>query len=398
MGLLKSLNRRVRLAKGEPLDVATKVFFSGRSFRRDFEMRKNAELQRKLSLEIEKAAICEHQRREPISPEEKAKLEAENKQRIARDKLLTLVRTFIDSDWYSSVHDLDQYTDSAEHFIEIGLSNGYAPSSHLSSIDGVHLTHWANEFLFRSGIPLGDPGLKLLPPDEPNALNPLNIKNTNNKKIAVVSAIFGGYDKLLPVDQNWAKETDFFIFSDRAFENLGPWQQVHANYDHPDPRRRARFIKTHLPTYFQAYDLVIWVDGNILICSDPREIALTVGLEKSDFATFRHPDRGSLISEAAACIRFGKDDPHVLGRHLSQIYERSGLNEALLFESMVCLMRPNSTEVRIMCSNWWKFIMKGSKRDQLSLPVAVCETSLKYSFIPGNIHNTPHFAKIAHRS
>ncbi|MCV6577118.1 MAG: DUF616 domain-containing protein, partial [Cohaesibacter sp.] len=173
------------------------------------------------------------------------------------------------------------------------LVKAYAPCPEMAAKDGLSLTHWAVEILIRNGIKVGPSGQDLQAIDQPGLLDPLSLGNPSGKKIAVVTAIFGGYDKLMPVHKAWTEHADFFLFSDQVFETGLVWQQVYANFFHTDPTRRARFVKLHLPTYFAEYDTVLWVDGNVLICDDPKKILEEVAFDDHDFATFSHPQRSS---------------------------------------------------------------------------------------------------------
>lgn len=310
-----------------------------------------------------------------------------------------LYSNWLEPDWYASVHGLDDSKDANAHFADVGLTACYAPHSSLAANDGITLTHWGAELLVRSGIMIGKSGVRLLAPDDPTGLNPFSIRNKTQKRIAVVTGIFGDFDRLLPIDPAWTHDADFFLFSDYVFDELGVWQPVHCNYDHYDPRRRARFVKVSLPTYFSDYDWVIWVDGNVLVCADPVVVVDTLDAQQVDFASFKHPDRTTVVAEAEACLRFGKDDIGSLGNHLKRNFPKGGVDEPLLFETMVCAMRPGNREVQQMCASWWEKIMNGSKRDQLSLPLAVFETpQLRYGFLPDSIIKSAWFVKVSHKN
>lgn len=315
----------------------------------------------------------------------------------ARIALIEAYHEFLDAEWYSSTHGLAKSSDPAEHFADVGVARAYAPCPELAGDDGKTLTTLGLELLVRAGVMVGAEGLKPLQGND-NAINAFQISNAENKKIAVVTAIFGDYDKLMPVNPDWRSETDFYLFTDRLFEPHGFWKHVHANYDHEDPRRRARFVKTHLPTYFSDYDWVIWIDGNILICEDPSLTLEKLSLTDCDFATFKHPIRDSLVTEIAACIQLKKENPLAAAKHLAQIHDHPEFHTAMLFETMVMMLRPSAKPVREMCAVWWKMMMRGSKRDQLSLPLAVSETKgLRVGLLPDAISQSPYFAKANHQ-
>ena len=308
--------------------------------------------------------------------------------------------TLIDLSWYADVHQLASTKLCRRHFSSVGCKQLLAPNAGLAAADGVHLSQWGVEFLLRRnrklrlGLPSGAP----LNPSDPDVLHPFSLSNPSNKKIAVVSAIFGGYDRLLPIDPKWAAGSDFYLFSDAHYDGLAGWKQVYSNYYHADPRRRARFIKTHLPTYFSDYEWVMWIDANILMCADPVAIFDRYRLDDVDFAAFRHGQRDNIISEAAACLRLRKDDAVSIVRHLKENSGHRAFRKDVLFETMVMFMRPSSPAVRQMCSRWWRYITRGSKRDQLSLPLAIDDVdSLQWSYFPEKqIRTTGLFFLVPH--
>lgn len=307
------------------------------------------------------------------------------------------MRKHLDAAWYSEEHGLEKESAALSHYARHGRGLGFSPNPHLVGPDGKTLTRWGTEFLLRSGVPIGERGAERLAPDDERAMDPLAVRNTKQKRLAVVSAIFGGYDRLLPIEPSWREDADFYLLSDRIFPNNVHWTQLHANYHNDDPTRRARFCKLHLSTYFMDYEWVMWVDGNILICTNPLDVLNELDLANIDMATFVHPDRANLMSEAAACALMSKEDPHVLAGHLRRIEGRDGFRDSTLYETMVLFQRPSAPSVRAVNAAWWKLMMSGSRRDQLSLPIVLKDVpEVRVGALPGSIRDTPHFAKIRH--
>lgn len=304
---------------------------------------------------------------------------------------------WFNADWYANKHGLAGAPEAIEHYQNFGISRCFSPDPSLVGSDGVSMDQWGVEYLFRLGAKIGELGKDYPENHEFDINDPFDIKNIEGKRLAVVTAIFGPFDRLRPIDSSWLVDADFYVFSDSWFENRKYWKSVNCNFDHPDPRRRARFVKTHLATYFSSYDWVIWVDGNVLICVNPRLVIEHLENENVNFAAFKHPERTNLVSEAAACVRFKKEDPEIVARHLRDSSVRTGFADELLFETMVCAAKPKDAEVRSMYARWWSGISRGSKRDQLSLPLAVLEhPDLAYGFIPYSINKSPWFAKTGH--
>ena len=366
MGIRRSLSRRWLIARDFPARQRTKVFFASKAYRSELWSKKLRES------------------RQPSAAK-------------SRSNLSSLAHQHLNYEWYATFHCLSDATTVEQHFFEHGLSRGYAPSPEFSNSQGM-LPHWGWEYFARLGFPVGQNSTCDLLPGDPEAQKPFEIRNTEKKPLAVVSANFGNYDRLLPVRPEWSKNADFFLLTDKKFLPSDSWRYVHANYFHPDPRRRARFVKTHLPTYFSRYERVMWVDGNILLCRDPYQTLLGYNVWDRDFATFRHWQRSSLVGEAAACVKLGKDVPSLIGAHLAKVSDHPAFEKHDLFGTMVMMMNPQSEMVQKMSSAWWSYIMSGSKRDQLSLPLAIHDAAgLDWDVFPEtSIEMSPHFVRISH--
>jgi len=369
MGFVKSFKRRVALVRGEKLPSAITIFFASKKKRRDLEVAKFGALRQPAAASAGKITLSQVKSKSP----------------------------YLDLEWYAAAHALARPLEAVRHYSKHGLTRALAPCAAMAAADGSALAPWAAEYFVRIGVPLGAPGEKKLSPDDPSALRPFSIKNTGRKRIAVVSAIFGGFDRLLPVDPAWTNQADFYLFSDRRFETYWSWQAVQPNYHNADPRRSARFVKLHLPTYFADYEWVIWVDGSVLFCVEPSAVLDAIDAENLDFATFQHPDRKGLVSEAAACIRFKKEEPMVLVEHLGRLQHHPAFRTGALYETMAMALRPGAPAVRTLSNAWWRMMAQGSKRDQLSLPLAIAEAEgLRVGHLPDDINRSTLFARSTH--
>lgn len=372
MGISRSIRRRLAIGQGEkPMD-RIRIFFSGKSTRRRLE----------------------HQK----FPLEAAYRKFENSERRHRKNHSLNILDILDTDWYSKTHSIPK-SEAVNHFLTIGIESCFAPNTALSRGDCSKLSHWAAEFLTRLGFKVGANGKEALRAGDPIGLDPFRLSSCKNQKIAVVTAIFGDHDRLLPVDPRWTNEADFFVFSDRKYFDLGAWKLVHANFHHVDPRMKARFVKTHLPTYFADYEKVIWIDGNVLLLSNPSKIISALSPKHADFASYRHWQRQSLVAEGAACAVMDKEDIRIICETLNNSFERPSIRDVGLLWTVAIILNPKAATVRNLCDAWWRLISQGSKRDQLSLPAALSETKgLKWGFfVEDNIETSKFFLRISHK-
>src|SRR4051812_13040301 len=127
-------------------------------------------------------------------------------------------------------------------------------------------------------------------------------------RVAVYTAIAGGVDQLRDPEVG-AKRCDFICFSDDDSLTSDRWDIRPFQDKERDPARTAKRVKILPHRYLSDYPASVWVDANLTVVGDPAGL-VDEYLEESALAVFRHPDgRRSLLEEAEACIRFGKDDP-----------------------------------------------------------------------------------------
>lgn len=366
MGLGKSIRRRLALTEGKSFWDGARTFFLPRRVRRKIQQGKLSAVPKGMSL----------------SP-----------------KVVEHLMSHFDWKWYAERNQLSNENAAISHYLQTGLERCLAPSAAFARQQSSEMNDWAIEYFSRLGFPLG-----LKPLGEMNSSprdgfrDAFSIRNQASKKLAVVSANFSGHDPLLPIDERWSEGVDFYLFTDQEFEDTGDWKPVRLNYFDKDPRRRARFAKTHLCCFFHEYEWVMWIDANVLICRHPSEILNSYDLDGYEFSTFRHWGRGGIVAEAAACVSIGKESPAVIASHLSQVAGHRAFRENALFATMVFFMKPGSSAAAKMCSEWWRQIVRGSRRDQLSLPIAIAETAeLKWTCFPeSRIEMSANFFRMNH--
>jgi hypothetical protein len=237
-------------------------------------------------------------------------------------------------------------------------------------------------------------------------------------KIVVYTAIFGEIDRLwsvYPLAQRGAK---WVCFSDRPRREVGLWTderpaQLRQNtqglgaiptwrqrMDEPELglRRWARHYKA-LPHRYLDADVWIWVDGNVRLLADPREIVERY-LGNADLAIFKHPDRVCLYQEAEFCAKVGKDSPKVLADQAAY-YQAQGMPARWGLPETRCVIRRNTEQIRALNEAWWTELERYSVRDQVSLPFVCWKAGLRWREISGRcwVRNThEHFYYVKHKT
>ncbi len=220
-------------------------------------------------------------------------------------------------------------------------------------------------------------------------------------RIAVYTAIFGGYEGLLP--QKPIPGVDFICFTDRNIA-ARPWRIVACDADHADPTRNARRRKVLAHEYFGEYDVSVWIDGNFLVVGDIRRLVeeklgscgmlvFDHGLTIGDPRTCIYEEHRAIVAMGEADGRF-KDDPAAMQAQMER-YRRAGYpeNNGLTY-SAVLVRRHNAPDVVRTMNAWWHEIENGSKRDQLSFNYAAWKEGLRFGWLEGNVRDNPWFFQI----
>jgi len=193
------------------------------------------------------------------------------------------------------------------------------------------------------------------------------------KRLVVYTAIFGGFEDLLP--QRKFKDIDYIAFSDQPLKSR-TWTVRKFPSLFSDSVRCAKEFKILPHRFFPEYEYSIWIDGNYLVVGDVGGLLDRV-LKHKNMAVFDHNQtvndaRGCLYREFEEIMALGrhsgryKDNPDVM-RHQIARYRTEGYpeNNGLVFASIL-VRRHNQPDVIRTMEHWWNEIQNGSRRDQLS--------------------------------
>lgn len=218
-------------------------------------------------------------------------------------------------------------------------------------------------------------------------------------RVGLFTAVAGQYDSI-KVQTAVPDDIDCVLFADRpvpayGFAEIRPMMWVDA-----DPSRSARFVKTHPHLLMADYDIAIWVDGSVLVEGDPGGLVLRLLDSGRALGAVPHPHRRTLREELETCIRLGKDDPETMRLQVAR-QEAEGVAPSDLIESGLLLFDLRDPNLRPMLEDWWHRIETGSRRDQLSLPMALGRSGLPWLRLtepPDSLRSHPLFALVSHRA
>ncbi|UCF06968.1 MAG: DUF616 domain-containing protein [bacterium] len=223
----------------------------------------------------------------------------------------------------------------------------------------------------------------------------------DSKRIVIYTAIFGGYDGLLP--QLRLEGTDYVCFTDRAMKSK-TWQVRVIDPVYTDPVRNARLVKVLPHRYLPEYDISIWIDGNIMVVGDVRRL-IDHRMNNTQMLAYDHDKtpvdrRNCIYDELQAILDLGaatesyKDDPEVMKAQIERYRAEGYPPQNGLISTGVLIRRHNDETVRRVMESWWAEIEGGSKRDQLSFNYVTWRERFDVGLLDGDIRDNRYFYMI----
>ncbi|MGB3456456.1 MAG: glycosyltransferase domain-containing protein [Litorimonas sp.] len=254
--------------------------------------------------------------------------------------------------------------DPLDHFLKVGLREGRDPSSRF--VTKAYLAANPDAVSHPGGVF----GHFLAEQDAKRAKQ----ARSDLGRVVVFAAISGGYDTLKEPPED-VDGVDYVLFTDTEVDPASRWQVRPFEFVSSDPTRTARFIKTHPHLYFADYDWAVWVDANLQIEADIRDV-LAVATPESDALTWIHPLRTTLAEEAEACMSRSKDDAELIRAQMERYRDAGFPDTGGLWETSVFATRPGTARTAEIMTLWWTQILQGSRRDQLGLPYAAWKADM----------------------
>jgi len=204
----------------------------------------------------------------------------------------------------------------------------------------------------------------------------------------VYSAVIGGYEVPRPVDWSPGGAIDYVLFTDRADLEVEGWRTVPIPVRFPDDRvRSARHLKVVGAPVLDAYDETMWIDNRVVL--KDGFAALFALLEGADMVVPRHSHRATVGDEYREVLAAGIDDPARVRRLYGLAGAAGILDSEVLWTGI--LLRRNTPDVAAAMRRWMDYILLASRRDQLSVNLALVESGITVKVLPiDNIESVHH--------
>lgn len=195
-------------------------------------------------------------------------------------------------------------------------------------------------------------------------------------KVLIYTIVTNNYDKVRT--SKLFEGFDYWLFTDDPDFKVEGWvTKVVPKSANPIKQQRQIKINSHI--YTQGYDISIYIDGNMELIKNPRELLANHFL--GGILTSAHPKRSTLLAEGLEVIRKKKDLEENVKLTMEFATQVGFKDDLGLFETGV-MVRDKSKEVQALEQKWSELLTTYSHRDQLILPIAVHLTGVKVHTIP----------------
>lgn len=215
---------------------------------------------------------------------------------------------------------------------------------------------------------------------------------TSNRAAYTIS--FGNYDKIREpvVSEGW----DYYCFTDNPDLKSEVWKPVVVDLNLPN-YLAARYVYINSHLFLPEYEETLMIGGQVRIAGDLNKFIAGGNYKpEADINLLLHPCRTCIYKEAEIVVREGIDKS---GRPEKQMarYRAEGMPENFGLFAHGVIFRKNLPGVAKHNELWWKEVMTGSHRDQLSFMFVLWKYKLVTCHgFPWNIIKSEYFSIYLH--
>ena len=203
-------------------------------------------------------------------------------------------------------------------------------------------------------------------------------------KILVYTAVFGGYDRVLP--PGWQdRQVEFRLITDDPNLSVPGWKTVVVDSS-PNPSEANRYFKFLYEVGENNFDLIVYVDGNLAVLRRLDSVFGKILNSEYTVGLFRHRQRSNVADEISACFALEKISEKELANELKELESAHRDWQWLPVWDASCIIKNNTCEkLGPLMEKWLALYKVNSTRDQLWLGAAVDCTK-------ANVLQLPHYS------
>jgi hypothetical protein len=196
-------------------------------------------------------------------------------------------------------------------------------------------------------------------------------------KVLVYTCVFGAYDAIFPpvrVEQG----IEYIAITDQPGFNVPGWTAMRVDPSEFGSARLAnRYYKMLAQEVFPAFDVSVYVDGNIRILGDIKQFVSRIEGSGAALGLFRHPVRTTVREEVQQCLQRQKvTDAAAAFAELQEYVDQGFADDGGLIEASILLRDHRHPQLRVAMRAWWNLFNRHQGRDQFSLPFVLWKTGV----------------------
>lgn len=209
-------------------------------------------------------------------------------------------------------------------------------------------------------------------------------------KVIIYSVNLGKYDRFR--DSEHIRDLEAYYITDTLYPDSN-WQYMLVHEDGDMKRRAGRYkVNSH---HMPEHDISVYIDASLELTRSLNPLLIHFIQSEADVAIPRHPRRRCTYEEARVCKSKGLDSPKVIDAHMKR-YRGDGFPPNYGMVATPLILRRNNAKVKIFNQTWHDEIVRGSRRDQLSVMYASWNTGVKIDELALNIYDNKYFRKHKH--
>jgi glycosyltransferase involved in cell wall biosynthesis len=203
---------------------------------------------------------------------------------------------------------------------------------------------------------------------------------TQKKRIALYTAIIGGYDPYRLPKISKDANIDVYLFTDCEVPSIDGVTVIEVDVWNNDPTRTARQIKIKPHEFLPGYEAWIWVDGSIVVDTDFAKLEELLDVMTTDMRILEHRGSDGIYHEASLCQRMKLDDVDLIQRQVDR-YKEAGYEKYHPMVETGVMIRKNTDAVKAVMDEWWEEVKNFSKRDQISFSYVAWKHKFQFEYI-----------------
>lgn len=186
---------------------------------------------------------------------------------------------------------------------------------------------------------------------------------------AVYTCITGLYDNLFEPILRF-QDIKYDVFTDNDNLKCSGWNTRNIETGDIDSGNYInRYYKFHPFEVEKECDYSIYIDGNVQITSDVRQLYTVAKNSKIGIAMHTHSERDCIYAEGQTCLLHGRGNAAQISAQLDR-YKYEGMPRHFgLPEATIIVVDHHNPAAKILLDQWWEeFVFWNAGRDQLAFP------------------------------